>query len=178
MDKSKENDIERIMEAVIELEMTKGHLKWRMSELARTSGITRSLLYYYFGKNTKNILTEAVNYYCAAFFQFRLDRAEKIRRGEIVELISVARNRLRKTPYLLQFYAKHRLESTDVSPLFQKAEKHYFENLRESLPVRWRPLARVLWALVFGLAVQPSLSDEELKSAETVMRRAWKKGRG
>ena len=173
--KSKEDYIENIMEAVIELEMTKGHLKWRMSDLSRLSGVTRSLLYYYFGKNKKNIFKESVNFYIGKFLDFRVDRAEKIRKGEIVELISLARTRLRKNPYFLQFYAKHRLEETEVSALFQKAENQYFENLRETLPARWRSLARILWALVFGLAVQPSLSEEELKSAERIMRRAWPK---
>ena len=171
--KSKEDYIENIMEAVIELEMTKGHLKWRMSDLSRLSGVTRSLLYYYFGKNKKNIFKESVNFYIGQFLDFRLERAERIRKGEIVELISVARTKLRKNPYVLQFYAKHRLEETEVSVLFEKAEKNYFESLRETLPVRWRPLARMMWALVFGLAVQPSLTDEDLKSAERIMRRAW-----
>jgi AcrR family transcriptional regulator len=175
MDKSKADHIESIMEAVIELEMTKGHLKWRMADLSRLSGVTRSLLYYYFGKNTKSIFKEAVHYYIGQFLDFRIERAEKVRKGEIIELISVARKKLRKNPYFLQFYAKHRLEETDVSHLFQKAENHYFENLKETLPVRWRPLARILWALVFGLAIQPNLSDAELKSAEAVMRRAWPK---
>jgi AcrR family transcriptional regulator len=173
MGKTKEDYIESIMEAIIELEMTKGHLKWRMSDVSKVSGVTRSLLYYYFGKNKKTIFKEAVLFYISRFFDFRFDRAERIRRGEIVDLISIARKRLRKNPYFLQFYAKHRLEETDVSSLFQKAENQYFENLRETLPTRWRPLARVLWALIFGLAVQPSLSEEELKSAENIMRRAW-----
>lgn len=176
MSKSKEEDFESVMEAVIELEMTKGHLKWRMSDLARKSGVTRSLLYYYFGKSTHSIFKEAVNFYIGQFLEFRQERAEKIRQGQVIDLISSARKRLRKNPYFLQFYAKHRLEETpEISTLFQKAEHKYFENLRDSLPTRWRPLARVLWALIFGLAIQPSLSEAELKSAEAIMKRAWKK---
>ncbi len=177
MDKTKADYIERIMEAVIELEITKGHLKWRMADLARVSQVTRTLLYYYFGKDTKNIFKQAVDYYISQFLDFRIERAEKIKKGEIIELISIARKRLLKNPYFLQFYAKHRLENTEVSTLFQKAEKKYFESLKETLPARWKPLARILWALVFGLAVQPNLSNEELQSAEAIMRRAWPKRR-
>lgn len=172
---SKEFYIERIMEAVIELEMTKGHLKWRMSDLARVSRVTRSLLYYYFGKDTREILHQAVTYYIMVFLEFRVERMEKIKRGEVLDLIAVARKRLRKNPYFLQFYAKHRLEETDVSPLFRKAEKHYYENLKETLSPKWRSLARILWALIFGLAVQPSVSDDDLKAAEAIVRRAWPK---
>lgn len=169
----KQKHIENIMEAVIELEMTKGHLKWRMTDLSRVSGVTRSLLYYYFGQDKKHIFREAVQYYIIEFFDFRIERAEKVKRGQIVELISLTRKRLRKTPYLLQFYAKHRLEKTEVSVQFEQAEKKYYENLKESLPKKWHPFARVLWAFVFGLAVQPDLNDEELKTAEMIMRRAW-----
>ena len=96
MDKTKADYIERIMEAVIELEVTKGHLKWRMADLARVSQVTRTLLYYYFGKDTKNIFKQAVDYYIGQFLGFRIERAEKIKKGEIIELISIARKRLRK----------------------------------------------------------------------------------
>lgn len=175
MEDSKHLYIDKIMEAVIELEVVKGHLKWRMSDLARTSGVTRSLLYYYFGQNKKHIFKQAVDYYIGEFLDFRLERAEKFRRGEIIDLISTTRKKLRRSPYFLQFYAKHRLEETEVSPIFQMAEKKYFENLRDSLPKKWQHLSRVLWALVFGLAVQPNVTESDLKTAETVMRRAWPK---
>lgn len=173
MNDSKDLYIDQIMEAVIELEVVKGHLKWRLSDLARTSDVTRSLIYYYFGQNKENIFKQAVDYYIGEFLDFRLERAEKFRRGEIIDLISTARKKLRKNPYFLQFYAKHRLEETEVSHVFNMAEKKYFENLRISLPKKWRPLSRVLWALVFGLAVQPNVTESDLKTAETVMRRAW-----
>lgn len=175
MEDSKQLYIDKIMEAVIELEIVKGHLKWKMSDLSRTSGVTRSLLYYYFSRDKKHIFKQAVDYYIAEFLDFRIERAEKIRRGEIIDLISIARKKLRRSPYFLQFYAKHRLEVTEVSDVFHQAEKRYFENLKESLPQKWRPLSKVLWALVFGLAVQPNVSEADLKAAETIMRRAWPK---
>lgn len=165
--------IEAVLEAVIALEMTKGHLKWKMSDLSRKSGVTRTLLYYYFGKDRKSLFSQAVDYYVAVFLDFRLERAEKVRRGEIIELISIARSRLRKNPYFFQFYAKHRFEPTEVSPLLQSAEKKYFEHLKASLPPRWHHMTRVIWALVFGLAVQPDITDMDLKAAESIIRRAW-----
>lgn len=163
------------MEAIIELEMTKGHLKWRISDLARVSQVTRSLIYYYFGREKKHIYTQAVNFYVTEFLDFRLERYEKIKKGEIIDLISESRKKLKRNPYFLQFYAKHRLEKTETSLIFEKAEKQYFENLRETLPVKWKPMARILWAFIFGLAIQPNLSEEELRSAEMIMRRAWPK---
>jgi AcrR family transcriptional regulator len=165
--------IEAALESVIELEMTKGHLRWKMSDLARKSGVSRPLLYYYLGKDRKSIFKQAVDYYVAVFLDFRLERAEKVRKGQIIELITVARSRLKKNPYFFQFYAKHRFENTEVSPIFHAAEKKYFEHLKASLPPHWHHLTRVMWALVFGLAVQPDITSDDLKAAEKIIRRAW-----
>lgn len=117
---NKQIQIEKVLETIIELEVTKGHMKWRMSDLARTSGVTRSLLYYYFGNDIKEIFRQAVQYHVDQFFEFRLERSEKIRKGEITELIAVARRRFRRNPYYLQFYAKHRSEKNEVSTFRKK----------------------------------------------------------
>ena len=50
----------KILNAAIELDYKKGHLKWTMTELSRRSGVTRSLIYYYFGRQKAAILKEAV----------------------------------------------------------------------------------------------------------------------
>lgn len=172
-ERTKADYIDKIMDSVIQLEVRQGHLQWRMSDLARQSGVTRSLLYYYFGKDTEKILKQAVHYYISIFLDFHLERTQKIKQGEIVALIAQARKRLMQRPYLLQFYFQHRFEKSEVSHLFEKAENQYFRNLKESLPRKWQPFSRVLWAFVFGLAIQPSFSEEELKTAEKIMRRAW-----
>lgn len=171
----KDQRIEKILEAVIELEVTKGSLLWKMSDVARISGVTRSLIYYYFGKDKKTLLQTTVDYYVDEFFSFKLDRREKIRRGEIMSLISAARKKLTSRPYFLQFYAKHRQGISEIGLHFKKAEHLYFENLRETLSTRWRPLSRIIWALIFGLAIQPGLTDEDLKVAERFLIRAWPK---
>ena len=46
----------KILDAVIALEIRRGHQKWTISELSRLSGITRTLIYYYFGKSKLEIL--------------------------------------------------------------------------------------------------------------------------
>lgn len=173
MVRSKVADIDRILSAVIELEMKKGSLRWSLSDLSRKSGVTRSLIYYYFGKDKQNLLVQAVEHYVSLFFGFRLDRAEKIKRGEFADLIRTARKRLAEKPAFLQFYTKHRAESTELSPLFNRAENEYLKNLEMSLPANKRHWARMIWALVFGLALQPGVGAKDLLVAERILRRAW-----
>ena len=174
MPKSKEQDLDKILASVIELETKKGALRWSLSDLSRKSGVTRSLIYYYFGKDKKELLRQAVEYYVTLFFGFRLERAEKIKKGEFADLIQTARKRLAEQPYFLQFYVKHRTERTELSPIFDQAEKDYLLNLEHSLPKKRKAWARIIWALVFGLALQPKISYEDLLTAEKILRRAWK----
>ncbi|TNF29269.1 MAG: TetR family transcriptional regulator, partial [Deltaproteobacteria bacterium] len=42
--------------------MAKGHLEWRLSDIAKDADVTRSLIYYYFGKEKDLILEEAFRY--------------------------------------------------------------------------------------------------------------------
>lgn len=173
MTSSKQVDIDQIMASVIELEMRRGSLRWSITELSRKSGVTRSLIYYYFGNDKKALLVQAVEHYVSLFFGFRLERAEKIKKGEFSDLIAVARKRIQKQPTFLQFYAKHRVERTDLSGIFDRAEKEYLKNLENSLPAQKKHWARMIWALVFGLALQPHVTLDDLKNAEKILRKAW-----
>src|ERR1700745_3649674 len=37
-----------ILDAVFRLEVTKGHLRWKISDVSRLAGVQRTLVYYYF----------------------------------------------------------------------------------------------------------------------------------
>lgn len=173
MSKAKEVDFDKILSAIIDLEIKKGSLRWSVSDVARRSGVTRTLIYYYFGKDKKHMLVQSVDYYVTLFFGFRLERAEKIKKGEFADLIWTARKRLAEKPTFLQFYTKHRTEKTELSALFDRAESDYLKNLEESLPKKKKHWARLIWALVFGLALQPKVTMNDLLVAEKILRRAW-----
>ena len=62
----------KILQTVLRLEFQKGHLKWSISEISRISGVTRSLIYYYFGQKKEEIMEEA-----ALFFAKRIFRVDE-----------------------------------------------------------------------------------------------------
>src|SRR4051812_20071634 len=93
---SKQKSIDRVLWTCIELEITHGHLNWRMSDLAKKSGVTRTLIYYYFGKSKEDILKQAVNYFADTFFDVRIEVIQRIRKGEMADLIKISRQRLLK----------------------------------------------------------------------------------
>ena len=48
---SKDETFWSVLYSAIELDFKRGHLRGTMSELSRMSNVTRSLIYYYFGKS-------------------------------------------------------------------------------------------------------------------------------
>lgn len=173
--KSKKENIQAVLDACIQLEVTKGHLQWTFMDLSRVSGVTRSLIYYYFSDSKKTLLRKAVQQMADRFLNIRFQNIQRMQQGEIFALVRSTRQGLRKNPYILQFYAKHRLEGTEFNQIFEKAEQNFYENMAHTLPQRWKDLSRVLWALIFGLAIQPGLSEKDLKLAERIIQRAWRK---
>lgn len=52
---SKEEVYFKICNAVLKLEVVKGNLAQKISDISKESGVTRSLIYYYFGKEKEVI---------------------------------------------------------------------------------------------------------------------------
>ena len=55
-------------------ELIKGHLKWSLSDISKHSGVTRSLIYYYMGKEKEQILEEAIRFMLELFFNTNLEK--------------------------------------------------------------------------------------------------------
>lgn len=72
--KTKEEVYFLVCNAILKLEVSKGHLKWTISEVSRISKITRSLIYYYFGKEKKVIFTESFRHILNLFFSIDVHR--------------------------------------------------------------------------------------------------------
>src|SRR6187401_2386822 len=59
-DEGKDRVYWRILNAAILLDIRWGHLKWSITQLAASAKVTRSLIYYYFGRSKIDILLHAV----------------------------------------------------------------------------------------------------------------------
>src|SRR4051812_22858182 len=103
-----------ILNAAIQLDFKKGHQKWTMSELARTTEITRSLIYYYFGKSRLDILNEAVRLVGEEFFGLSDSKIKLWAKGEIAESVLFTRREIEKSPNLGTFYLIHRNRTSEI----------------------------------------------------------------
>ena len=107
----------KICNSVLKLEVNKGHLKWTISEISKDSGVTRSLIYYYFGKEKQTLLEEAYRYMVQIFFNTNDDRAL----GLPARMHTVLSN-IHDMPYAFVLFFLERKKDTEIGNLIKKAE--------------------------------------------------------
>lgn len=127
--KEKEEVHFKICNSVLKLEVNKGHLKWTISEISKDSGVTRSLIYYYFGKEKKTLLEEAYRYMIQIFFNIHDDRPL----GLSVRMHTVLSN-IRDMPYAFVLFFLERKKDTEIGGLMRKAEERLLARLKVEFP--------------------------------------------
>lgn len=152
----------KILDAVLRLDITKGHLRWKISDVSRAAGVQRTLIYYYFGKSKEKILNAALKIIGDEFFGLSPDRLEMWRQGHIRESILRTRGLIQRAPHIIEFYFHWRHKKSDVQAEILLLEKRYLSKLKASFPSLTPVDARALYAIVFSLAVMPDLDGDVL----------------
>ncbi len=159
-----------VLNAAIELEFVRGHQRWTMSELSRTSKITRSLIYYYFGKSKENILLEAVKLVGEELFGLSPQRLELWQKGLIAESVIQSRKLLEKAPHMSTFYMVHRNAETEIGASLRQLEKEQRQKLKRYFHDSSEPYLEALFGLLIGLVIAPKLPDAAVHKAVMVVK--------
>lgn len=159
-----------VLNAAIQLELLRGHQRWTMSELSRTSKVTRSLIYYYFGKSKEGILVEAVRLIGEEFYGLSESRLALWRKGEVAESVIQSRQLLEKAPHMSSFYMVHRMAESGIGESIRRLDKEYRQKMKRYFPDTTQPYQEALHALLMGLVLAPKLSDEAVHKAVKVVR--------
>jgi AcrR family transcriptional regulator len=154
-----------ILNAAIGLDFRKGHQQWTFSELARTSGVTRSLFYYYFGKSRFAILGAAVHLLGEEFFGLTPLKYEAWRQGRITETVLSTRRSMEKSPHLGAFYLAHRFRPTEIGESIRQLETKYLKKIGQFFPSLNPDQVRGVSGLLFGLVFAPELTDASVEEA-------------
>lgn len=162
---SKEEIYRRVLEAALRLDSSRGHLRWRMTDLSRASGITRSLIYYYFGNSKTALLQSAVRALGEEFFGLREDRQELWRQGRILESIAQTRLLVQTMPYLVHFYLAQRHPGAPLYDQILELERRYSENLRHHFPDAEPARIQMTFAMLFGVVTLSELSEQAFHEA-------------
>ena len=119
-----------ICNAVLKLEVQKGHLLWKISDVSRTSGVTRSLIYYYFGKEKEVILAEAWKFMLQLFFDNPVDGESRGIENRMSNILTY----VKKMPYLFILFYLERGKDTEFGREIAEAEERLFNKLRKEFP--------------------------------------------
>jgi AcrR family transcriptional regulator len=126
---SKEEIYFAVCNAILKLELAKGHLKWTLTDVARESGITRTLIYYYFGKEKQTVLDVAYKFVISHFYD--MDRMKTLALRERLEIIL---RELKNMPYLLMLFYQAKGDDSEFGRLIRKKETEFLKILAGQYP--------------------------------------------
>lgn len=156
---SKEDVFFEICNAVLKLEVQKGHLCWKISDVARVSGVTRSLIYYYFGKEKEVILSEAWKFMLQLFFENSGDQPES---GIINRMQNILKY-VEKMPYLMVLFYLEKGKDTEFAQQIRKCEESLFEKLAIEYPQKTKNEIEQIYMMELGSIIfklAPNRVDE------------------
>ncbi len=149
-----------------------------MSELSRMSKVTRSLIYYYFGKSKEAILLEAVKLIGEEFFGLNGSRVELWQKGQVAESVLQSRHLMEKCPHMGTFYMVHRNETTEIGSSLRQLEHEYKQKLKRFFSTSSEADLEAIFGLFMGLVVTPRLSDEAVRTGVSGVLKVAKLGNG
>lgn len=152
----------KTLNCALDLEVKKGHLKWTLSELSRQSGVTRSLIYYYFGRSRMEILEHAVLMMGQDLIGLSEDRTQMWKERRWADSLNAARRASENAPNICIFYLSHRGKSNPISHKLQDLEKSFYQRIQQVSPELSREMCNTLFALYFGITFAPNVGPREI----------------
>jgi AcrR family transcriptional regulator len=153
----------KVLNSAMELDFRKGHLKWTMSDLSRKSGVTRSLIYYYFGRSKMDILDQAVQLIGEELIGIKKERMQYWRDGQWGRSLEDSRQVCLQAPFLAPFYMIHRDRPTEIGESIRRLEKGFLRKLETLFPERTVYEHRAIFSMLFGIVFAPQSSPEGIE---------------
>lgn len=168
---SKEEVYKAVLNSAVELDIQLGHLKWTYTLLAKKSGISRTLIYYYFGKEKINILKEACLLFGEELAGIGEERMAAWREGRIDIGLNKTRLLFKDYPYLVPFYYLYRTQENEIGELIKRYENEGYKKRKKFFPEMSDQELRVMFSLHMGLATFPNLSEADVEYACSMLKK-------
>lgn len=160
----KDQNYWKVLDAVIRLEVTKGHLLWKITELSRLSGVGRPLIYYYFGKSKEEIVQAALKIIGDEFFGLSEERVEMWKRKEVAESVLRTRELMSKAPHVSVFFFHWRYKKGEIADHLRELEQRYRAKLASLMPGKSEMEMEAAFAALFGLTLLPELQEDSVRA--------------
>lgn len=155
----------KILNSALILELRHGHQKWTMTRLARASGVSRTLIYYYFGRSKLDILGEAVSLFGVELAGATAERRELWKQGRLAETFLATRRLVERSPALVPFYFLNRAQDSALGRAIRKQEEAFRSKLAAFFPSLSATRRDAAFALFFGIPFCGELSEKAVREA-------------
>lgn len=170
---SKEDVYKAVLNAAIELDIQLGHLKWTYTLLSKKSQISRTLIYYYFGKEKINILKEACLLFGDEFSGQGEERMNAWKEGRIDIGLNKSRDLIKDYPYLLAFYFLYRTKENEIGELIRRSENEAYKKRKHFFPELSDKELRIMFSFHLGLVAFPYLEHADVTDACNTLKKLF-----
>jgi AcrR family transcriptional regulator len=147
----------KICNAVLGLEVKKGHLSWTISDIAKESSITRSLIYHYFGKDKEIILEEAYRFMLQIIFNTNGEN-----RLGILDRMKETLDCFKKMPYLPVLFYLEKDKDSKIGNLIRETEANLLKSLQKDHPKLSKEEILKIYLLEIGAVFYKTLTVDKL----------------
>jgi AcrR family transcriptional regulator len=165
-----QNKLWKMINVVLALEVSKGHLKWKISELARQCGVSRSLVYYHLGSSKTQIVDFCFSKIADEFYGLSEERMALVRAGKSEECLNLSREMFQANPEFMIFYLKWRVKKSPLQQKMMEIEKRYHAKLKMIFPKIEPDEILALHALIQGIVSCPFMTPNLFKRSLAMIR--------
>lgn len=166
----KEATLLKLSVSVLKLESSKGHLKWKVTELEAKSKVSRSLIYRYLGSTKEEILKNSLQIFTFEFYGFRDEETPM----SFHQRIEFTRNFLIKNFEIVLFYQKWRIQDSWIKLELIQVEKKFQALLKQIFPSLAEEDIIVIHAFIHGLVTAPFLTSAHASAAALSLEKAYR----
>jgi len=154
---------------VFDLELSEGHLRWKVTELAKRSGVSRALIYKYLGSSKEEIIINSIEIVSSLIQGYSSpSRDEHWEKGKqelsIIESYEISRNYQSAMAFYFYWSSK---KNSPYRGIFLKNEKRIRKRLERLYPNKDSSDPKILTIrfLLAGYLNQPFTNKKEIKES-------------
>lgn len=157
--------LEALLNEIFSAENQKGHLKWKVSEVARNCKVSKSLVYYHLGKTKLEILHSCIDVVASEFYGLNPVREGMVRSGDLLSSLEYTRKMFLKTPAFTVFYIRWRMTDSELGKKLTDLDERYRKRLKGLFPNLSSSEIFALQAIFHGLITTPGVDKNVIISA-------------
>lgn len=161
-----EDDFLRILQHFIRLEVKKGHLKWKITDLAKQAGVARTSIYYHFGKSRTDMVKTAVDVLMTKVMGLDPNDVKLWASGRYAEAVLFSKEMVQQCPEMAQFYFYWKNNpGTEIEQRIRSYEASYIRKLQKTFPQLTDEMAEVIYSFLQSLVLHNHIQEKHVQLA-------------